>query len=118
VTPFERSAVDRRALRSVHSGELWPRRIVMLYDVLAECPSRLTETAPRFLRSGSSVRLRADLEPGWFWSKLLLDGPPRRSWLTWGEVVLVEPACQWLGEASVVAAGVLELAGGVDEGGG
>lgn len=43
MTPFERSAVDRRALRSVHSGELWPRWIVMLYHVLAEeCPSRLT----------------------------------------------------------------------------
>ena len=39
-------------------------------------------------------------------------------WALWGEVVLFDPGCQWLGEVGVVAAGVLELAGGVDECGG
>jgi hypothetical protein len=34
---------------------------------------------------------------------------------TWGEVVLVDPGCQWSGESSVVAAGAFELVGGVDE---
>ena len=44
-----------------------------------------------------------------------LDVPLRWSGLSWGEVVLVDPGCQWSGEAGMVAAGVLELAGGVDE---
>ena len=40
-------------------------------------------------------------------------GGGRRSW--WGEVVLVDPGCQWSGEVRVVAAGSLQLVGSVDE---
>ncbi len=41
-----------------------------------------------------------------------------RGGVLWGEVVLVDPVGEWFGEESVVAAGVVEVVGGVDEGGG
>ena len=44
-----------------------------------------------------------------------LHGGRRRPW---GEVVLVDPRGEGFGEGSVVAAGVVEVVGGVDEGGG
>ena len=40
-----------------------------------------------------------------------------RRW-PWGEVVLVDPGGEKFGEGSMVAAGVVEVLGGVDEGGG
>ena len=49
--------------------------------------------------------MRLDLSPDW-------------SWELWCEVVLVDPGGEWFGEECVVAAGVVEVVGGVDEGGG
>ena len=37
---------------------------------------------------------------------------------SWGEVALVDPCGEWFGEGSLVAAGVMEVVGGVDELGG
>lgn len=38
--------------------------------------------------------------------------------LPWDEIMVVDPCGEWFGEGSVVAAGVVEVAGGVDESGG
>ena len=65
-------------------------------------------------RSGSE----ADVESGWFGAWLLAHGwLYGRRW-SWGEIVLVDPGGEWFGESSVVTAGVLEVLGRVDEGGG
>jgi hypothetical protein len=48
----------------------------------------------------------------------MLERSLKRGWLSWCEVVLVDPARQRLGEEFVWSAGVLELVGGVDERGG
>ena len=61
-----------------------------------------------------------DVESGWFGPvlQLRLDVSLDWSWALWGEVVLIDPGHQRLGEECVVAAGVVEVVGGVDEGGG
>lgn len=68
---------------------------------------------------GDHSRLHADVESGWFGAWLVVHhrlGREHRS--RWGEVVLVDPGGEGFGEGSVVAAGVVEVLGGVDEGGG
>jgi hypothetical protein len=63
--------------------------------------------------------LHADLESRLFRSWLVVQGRlyGRRRTL-WGEVVLPDPGGEWLGEGSLVTAGVVEAVGCVDEGGG
>ncbi len=49
----------------------------------------------------------------------MLDGRTLgRGGVLWGEVMLVDPVGEWFGEECVVAAGVVEVVGGVDERGG
>ena len=65
------------------------------------------------------VALHADVESGWFRSWLVVDGRLDGGRGSRGdEVVLVDPGGEWFGEGSVVAARVVEVVGGVDEGGG
>lgn len=61
----------------------------------------------------------AEFESGWFWSRDVLHDRLRGTRGLWGcEVVLMDPFGEWFGEECVVAAGVVEVLGGVDEGSG
>ena len=45
-------------------------------------------------------------------------GSLRQRWVLWGQVVFVDPGVEGVGEECVLTAGVVEVVGGVDEGGG
>ena len=63
--------------------------------------------------------LEPDLESGWFWSGPVLHDR-LHGWCRAlrAEVVFLQPGGEGFGEECVVAAGVVEVVGGVDEGGG
>jgi hypothetical protein len=77
--------------------------------------SRVTSAACPMTR----YRLQADVESGSFRPVGLLDGASLgRSGVLWRAVVLVDPGDQGLREVGVASTGVVEVSGGVDEGGG